>query len=323
MWFYKIDGVLDGFTFPEDRGTRSRAAQEFQSKQTLFSKKLQGKCYITVSQIKGGRITLAAVSLESYNILARCREFLREAEVPGKNLIAQEITYDVLSSLLQAAERWGILEDDRDVYNLFHLEELQHNIYDFQEFLLPERATLGQQKKETAQLFCQDAFDPELERIYQGPVQLVNSGHPVHYLLVCDEGKARDKQVELLLSALYQNGRICSQRYTYMDFDSDERVDDSLLETLYSASAGGAMVLGYTPKTAGGGEFASGDMGVITDLCRPAKKHHDQVLTVLCLPQKGESAKKYFYENLGTMTFVELTQDVIHGERAKTALLLQ
>ena len=144
MWFYKIDGVLDGFTFPEDRGTRSRAAQEFQSKQTLFSKKLQGKCYITVSQIKGGRITLAAVSLESYNILARCREFLREAEVPVKNLIAQEITYDVLRSLLQAAERWGFLEDDRDVYNLFHLEELQHNIYDFQEFLLPERATLGQ-----------------------------------------------------------------------------------------------------------------------------------------------------------------------------------
>ena len=40
MWFYKIDGVLDGFTFPEDRGTRSRAAQEFQSKQTLFSKAL-------------------------------------------------------------------------------------------------------------------------------------------------------------------------------------------------------------------------------------------------------------------------------------------
>ena len=110
MWFYKIDGVLDGFTFPEDRGTRSRAAQEFQSKQTLFSKKLQGKCYITVSQIKGGRITLAAVSLESYNILARCREFLREAEVPVKNLIAQEITYDVLRSLLQAAERWGFLE---------------------------------------------------------------------------------------------------------------------------------------------------------------------------------------------------------------------
>ena len=107
MWFYKIDGVLDGYSFPEDRGTRSRAAQEFQSKQTLFSKKLQGKCYITVSQIKGGRITLAAVSLESYNILARCREFLREAEVPVKELAVQEITYDVLRSLLQAAERWG------------------------------------------------------------------------------------------------------------------------------------------------------------------------------------------------------------------------
>ena len=39
MWFYKIDGVLDGFTFPEDRRIRSQAAQEFQPKQTLFSKK--------------------------------------------------------------------------------------------------------------------------------------------------------------------------------------------------------------------------------------------------------------------------------------------
>lgn len=321
MWFYKIDGVLDGFTFPEDRGTRSRAAQEFQSKQTLFSKKLQSKCYVTVSQIKSQKITLAAVSRESYNVLARCREFLREAEVPVKNLIAQEITYDVLRSLLQAAERWDFLEDDRDVYSLFHLEELQHNIYDFQEFLLPERAALGEQKKETARLFCQDTFDPELERIYQGPSLLVESGHPVHYLLVCDEGEDRDKQVELLLSALYQNGRIRSQRYTRMDFDSDEGVDESLLETLYSASTGGTMVLSYTPKAAGGGSFASGDMDVIAHLCRAARNHHDQVLTVLCFPQEGEAVKKYFYENLGTMTFVELTQDVIHGERARAALL--
>ncbi len=321
MWFYKIDGVLDGFTFPEDRGTRSRAAQEFQSKQTLFSKKLQSKCYVTVSQIKSQKITLAAVSRESYNVLARCREFLREAEVPVKELAVQEITYDVLRSLLQAAERWDFLEDDRDVYSLFHLEELQHNIYDFQEFLLPERAALGEQKKETARLFCQDTFDPELERIYQGPSLLVESGHPVHYLLVCDEGEARDKQVELLLSALYQNGRIRSQRYTCMDFDSDEGVDESLLETLYSASTGGTMVLSYTPKAAGGGSFASGDMDVIAHLCRAARNHRDQVLTVLCFPQEGEAVKKYFYENLGTMTFVELTQDVVHGERARAALL--
>ena len=127
----------------------------------------------------------------------------------------------------------------------------------------------------------------------------MEGGHPVHYLLVCDGGAAQDKQVELLLSALYQNGRIRSQRYTCMDFDSDEGVDNSLLETLYSASTGGTMVLGYTPKTAGGGEFASGDMEVIARLCRAVRKHRDQVLTVLCFPPVGETIKKYFYENLG------------------------
>ena len=135
---------------------------------------------------------MAAVSLESYNILARCREFLREAEVPVKNLIAQEITYDVLRSLLQAAERWGFLETI-ETYTTCSIWRNFSTIFTIFKISATERATLGQQKKETAQLFCQDAFDPELERIYQGSRATGEQWPSCHYLLVCDEGKARDR----------------------------------------------------------------------------------------------------------------------------------
>ena len=104
MWFYKLDGVLASYPLPQDARLRRQAAQEFQGKQKLFSQKLQEKCFITVCEITSGEITLAALSLESYNILARCWEFLREVHVSVKSLAAQEITYDVLRSLLQSAD---------------------------------------------------------------------------------------------------------------------------------------------------------------------------------------------------------------------------
>ena len=92
MLFYKIEGMLEGNAFPEDGAIRRQAAKEFQGKQELFAKKLQGKCYLSISQIRDGRITLAAVSREEYNILARCQEFFQETDMRVTNLVAQEIT---------------------------------------------------------------------------------------------------------------------------------------------------------------------------------------------------------------------------------------
>ena len=178
MLFYKIEGMLEGNTFSEDGAIRRQAAKEFQGKQELFAKKLQGKCYLSISQIRDGRITLAAVSREEYNILARCREFFQDTDVRVSNLAAQEVTYGVLRSLLSCAERYGFLEDDQDVYEMFHLSELFHNTYNFDETLLPGRVSLEEQKRQTAKLLCQDAFDQELERIYQGPALLVGKRPP-------------------------------------------------------------------------------------------------------------------------------------------------
>ena len=52
------------------------------------------------------------------------------------------------------------------------------------------------------------------------------------------------------------------------------------------------------------------------ELCRAIRNYQSQTLTVLCLSPEGEAAKKLFYENLGPLTFVELREDVVAGERA-------
>ena len=192
-----------------------------------------------------------------------------------------------------------------------HLSELFHNTNNFDETQLPGRVSLEEQKRQTAKLLCQDAFDQELERIYQGPALLVGNGHPVHYLLVCGEGEARNRQVELLLSALYQNGRIHSQRATWKAYDYDDRVDRDLLDSLYQASSGGAMVLSYNPESGTGSRRASAGLEVVMELCRAIRNYQSQTLTVLCLSPEGEATKKLFYENLGPLTFVELREDVV------------
>ena len=155
------------------------------------------------------------------------------------SLAAQEVTYSVLRSLLSCAERYGFLEDDQDVYEMFRSASCSTiptiSMRPCCRAAFPWRSRRGR----TAKLLCQDAFDQELERIYQGPALLVGSGHPVHYLLVCGEGEARERQVELLLSALYQNGRIHSQRATWKAYDYDDRVDRDLLTACTRPPAAG------------------------------------------------------------------------------------
>ena len=225
MLFYKIEGMLEGNTFSEDGGHPPAGGQGISGQAGALRQKAAGKVL---------PLHFPDPGWEDYPGGGEPGGVQHPGPVPGvfpgdryrvSNLAAQEVTYGVLRSLLSCAERYGFLEDDQDVYEMFHLSELFHNTYNFDETLLPGCVSLEEQKRQTAKLLCQDAFDQELERIYQGPALLVGSGHPVHYLLVCGEGEARNRQVELLLSALYQNGRIHSQRATWKAYDYDDRVD--------------------------------------------------------------------------------------------------
>ena len=61
-------------------------------------------------------------------------------------------------------------------------------------------------------MLFEETILPEIERIYtESPVKRVK-GHPVHYLVCCDDRSDQKEICHILLEALYANSRIQSKR---------------------------------------------------------------------------------------------------------------
>ena len=125
------------------------------------------------------------------------------------------------------------------------------------------------------------------------------------------------KMDETLLQALYANNRLRSRRYSYLDFKPGEDFSVMSYDSLYKVCSGGAIVVRYLANDdSEEDEFASSERETVENLCEVAKRHRNQVLTVICLPRECKKAKSLFYENFGTMTFVEIQEDFVRGEHA-------
>ena len=312
MLFYKIEGMLEGNTFSEDGGHPPAGGKEFQGKQELFAKKLQGKCYLSISQIRDGRITLAASEPggvqhpgpvpgvfpgDRYRVLKPRRPggHLRRAALPAFLRRAVRL----FGGTTRTCTRCSTSASCSTTPTISTRPCCRA--------AFPWRSRRGRQPN----CFARTPSIRSWSASTRGPRCWWEAATLSHYLLVCGEGEARNRQVELLLSALYQNGRIHSQRATWKAYDYDDRVDRDLLDSLYQASSGGAMVLSYNPEGGAGGGRASAGLEVVMELCRAIRNYQSQTLTVLCLSPEGETAKKLFYENLGPLTFVELREDVV------------
>jgi SpoVK/Ycf46/Vps4 family AAA+-type ATPase len=92
-------------------------------------------------------------------------------------------------------------------------------------------------------------------------------------------------------------------------------------EALYKISEGGAVVVRYLASDDSEDDSnASSERDVIENICEMAKRYRNKVLTVLCFPRECKKVKAQFYENLGTMAFIELREDFIDSASAKEFL---
>jgi len=73
---------------------------------------------------------------------------------------------------------------------------------------------------------------------------------------------------------------------------------------------GGAVIVQYHANDdSEEDDHASCDNEIIARLCEAAKRYCNQVLTIICLPRACTKAKGLFYENLGTISVVELQEE--------------
>lgn len=174
-------------------------------------------------------------------------------------------------------------------------------------------------------LFTKDCLLPELDRIYAGGSFGKIVGHPVHYLIQTDYAGIRREMIQALLPSLYANGRLQNRRYSSVRFRGEALHGEfSAYDQFYKSNAGGTVIVQYSADYGdiGDEDTADGIRDTIEKLCSYIKKYRHQVLTILCLPRECTKLKELFYEDLGTVSFVELKEEFLEGEQAGDYLKL-
>lgn len=324
MLFYKVTGIMEANEAPEeDRRVRRENQRKIEMKSEEFNRNHSSNSFYFISEIDNTVVTAGVIANNKNKVESDLAEFFKYLDLALKDVSINEITFNGIENLLGAANRMDYIEDDDDIMERFGLDKItgrRGRGIAFGDNIIEDCAK--ETIYESAQKYLlNDTFIPELDRIYSVKPTSKAYGHPVHYMIQTDDRDTRKDVYKLLLQALYGNNRLSSRRYSFLDFRPGERFSEMAYDTLYKVSSGGAVVVRYLANDdSEEDERALCDSETIESICEYAKRYRNQVLTVICLPRECSKAKSLFYENLGTLSMIELLEEFVDGERAKAFL---
>lgn len=324
MLFYKIEGELLRVDVESEKSERSEQAKAIQSATEMFFMEQGKNFHIAVSDILDKKKT-AILCAAMKNGALSCEtvgNFMKAVGLEAGQIVIQEITIAMYYKLLKDGCNKDYTSYSKDVCEEFGIDTLinDYNNLDFKlyETLLPDTVIPKKELLYQAEgLLCDGSLPAEIKRIYQVTRQNSAIGHPVHYILQANDKTARDKMLRVLLTALYQNGRIKSRRYAEAEFREDYHFDEDELKALYKASTGGTVVASFAEKNEAESEYASTSIDIIDDLCNVMRQYCNKVLTVFCLQSKTEKVREMFLEHLGIIMVVPIIQETVFSNQAK------
>ena len=324
MLFYKVTGIMEANEAPEEnRRVRRENQRKIEMKSEEFNRNHSSNSFYFISEIDNTVVTAGVIADNKNKFESDLAEFFKYLDLTLKDVSINEITFNGIENLLGAANRMDYIEDDDDIMERFGLDKItgrRGRGIAFVENLI-EDCTKEKIYESARKYLLNETFIPELDRIYYKKPTSKAYGHPVHYMIQTDDRDTRKDVYKLLLQALYENNRLSSRRYSFLDFRPGERFSEMAYDTLYKVSSGGAVVVRYLANDdSEEDERALCDSETIESICEYAKRYRNQVLTVICLPRECAKAKSLFYENLGTLSMIELLEEFVDGERAKTFL---
>lgn len=325
MLFYKVEGIIANFPSKQDDSRRAyrEHVRKLSVKSDDFNQKYCKNSFYFISDCSDGVMTIGVVSDRSETLKETLNTYINYIEIELKDLVVAEITINRIENLLSTAYRQDYISDDDEILERYGLDKITGRCgrgITYGENIIEEHS-----KKDifdsAEKYLLHNTFLPELHRIYSGSSPGKSYGHPVHYMLQTDDRDTRRETYKLLLQALYANHRLNSKRYCFLDFKPGENFSVMAYDTLYNVCDGGAVIIRYLANDDSEDNiFANSERDTIESLCEVAKRYRNQVLTVICLPRECKSAKALFYENLGTMTIVEIQEEFVSDERAVSFL---
>lgn len=325
MLFYRVDGMMvdNGAENDDSRRVQREHTRKIYLKSETFNQKRGQDCFCFVAEISDGLLTAGMIADRAENVESVMQAYLKCIGCQLTDVTITETTIAGIQQLLMRADRYDFISDDEEIMEKYGIDRVMGRRgrgIDFGENMLEDAARKDIVQKAERYLM-NETFLPELNRIYAGAPVAKIQGHPVHYMLQTDDRETRRETYRLLLQALYANGRLSSRRYCYLDFRPGEGFSVMAYDTLYRVCAGGAVVIRYLANDDSEEEnVASSERDTIESICEVVKQHRNQVLTIICLPREAKKAKSLFYENLGTMAFVEIREDFADSEQAAAFL---
>ncbi|MBQ9785492.1 MAG: AAA family ATPase [Clostridia bacterium] len=325
MQFYKICGEMNTVVAGEgERRARLELAHKVAAKTAAFNG-ADNTRYCFVSDMGDGFVTFGIIATQAMDPIEFVTDYVKSVGLDATVELPDEITFGNMQNLLNSADRQSYIEDDNAILERFGLDRISGGRYgrglEFGERLVNQHAKQKDLFDAARKRFANETLIPELERIYAGGKSPASKGHPVHYIVEADDRDARREIYKILLDALYNNQRLDSGRYTFLDFRPGDCYSHMAYEALYKVCEGGAVVVRYLAGDDSAEDSeASAERDMIEHICETAKRHRNKVLTVLCFPRECRKVKMQFYECLGDMSFIELREDFIDGESAKAFL---
>ncbi len=325
MLFFKVEGTLTDFDYEneESRSQHRERIRRIYTKTEAFNERRGCDSFYFVSDSTEGVMTAGIITRNADSMEKELNSYLRYIGCPLKDRTVTEITLNTLGNLLSYACRLDYIYNDDEVLEKFNLnlitgrrgreiifgEDIVNNVGKKKNYLDSERYLMN------------STLLPELDRIYADNRVSRTAGHPVHYILQTDDRDIRRQAYRTLLQALYEKKRLRSRRYCFLDFMPGKDFSVAAYESLYKMCAGGTVVVRYLANDDSEDDgFACSEVDTVDKLCEMARRYRNSVLTVICLPRECKKAKVLFYESLGNMSFVEIQEDFVYGEDARSFL---
>jgi len=154
-----------------------------------------------------------------------------------------------------------------------------------------------------------DTLEPEIKRIYDSPNTKGLMCHPVHYIFMNDDREIRKRMYRTLLAALYENKRVSTRRYAFVDLEKlyYQNADD--LEDLYINNIGGTVVIRINCfDDCNNDEFASSTNKGIIWSCAVAEKYKNKVLTIFCVKAADKESVSLINSSMLRTSFIEIKE---------------
>lgn len=323
MFFYKVQGVtLVSQEEEQNKREKSEVARTIRMKSDAFNSQNDKNSFYFIADASDCVVSAGVITDNPTKVTNDLERFLKSVDLPLRDITVSEVTLNTLASILSNSYGADYIDDDDTVLEKFNLHRLRgrssisygENIIDFYE---------KEELFAAARRYLMDeTFLPELQRIYVGKSKTKANGHPVHYMIQTDDRDTRREVYKLLLNALYLNNRLKSKRYAFLDVKPGHYFSTIGYDTLYNSCIGGAVVVRYLADDDSDQDDVSfGETDAIEYMCDVARRYRNDVLTVFCLPRECKQAKEQFYENLGTMSLVEIKEDFVDSDHAVDYLI--